>query len=77
MVSAPYLTAPSVQKTAQRTCSYLVELASKQLDHEGVPASYCIVDVVVLENTTGGRKSCNRSSRLALWLNDGSSLDSL
>lgn len=46
----PYLTAPAVQKT-ERTYRYFVELASDELDYEGVPESYQIVDVVVGQPT--------------------------
>lgn len=46
----PYLTAPVVQKT-ERTYRYFVELASDKLDFEGVPESFQIIDVVVLEPT--------------------------
>ncbi len=44
------LTAPEVQ-AATRTYRYFCELASSQLDHNGVPESCCIVDVVVLDDT--------------------------
>jgi hypothetical protein len=46
----PYVTASTTQKT-ERTYRYFVELASNKLDHEGVPESFQIVDVVVLEPT--------------------------
>ena len=46
-----YITAPEARTAKQRTYLYLVELASNQLDHDGVPESHRIVDVVVLENT--------------------------
>lgn len=46
----PYITALEARTTKQRTYRFFVELASKQLDHEGVPESQHIVDVVVLEN---------------------------
>lgn len=46
-----YLTASEVKTTKHRTYRYLVELASNQVDHDGVPVCHRIVDVVVLENT--------------------------
>jgi len=46
-----YLTASEAKTTKQHAYRYLVELASNQLDHKGVPVSYHTVDVVVLENT--------------------------
>lgn len=46
-----YITAPEAIAAKQRTYLYLVESASNQLDHDGVPKSHRIVDVVVLENT--------------------------
>jgi hypothetical protein len=49
----PYLTAPKSTKT-DRTYRYFVELASNNLDHEGVPERFQIVDVVVLEPTEQG-----------------------
>lgn len=45
-----YLTASEAKKTKQQTYCYLVELASKQLDRDGVTESRRIVHVVVLEN---------------------------
>ncbi len=57
-----YLTASEAKTTKQHAYRYLVELASNQLDHKGVPASYHTVDVVVLENTSSGNKSCNRTN---------------
>lgn len=42
--------APEAQKTKSPTYRYFCELASDELDHEGVPESHFIVDVVVLEN---------------------------
>ena len=47
----PYLTAKEALTTKQRTYRYLVELASNQLDREGVPERFVSVDVVVLEPT--------------------------
>lgn len=53
----PYLTQPGAQKTKEPIYRYFVELASNQLDYEGVPKSYRIVDVVVLENSEGAIKA--------------------
>lgn len=47
----PYLTAPEVRTTKQRTYRYFVELASIKLDYWGIPESTTMVDVVVLEPT--------------------------
>lgn len=60
----PYLTAPSAQKT-ERTYRFFVELASDKLDYEGVPESFQIVDVVVLENSEQAIKTLIAS---AGWL---------
>ncbi len=46
-----YITAPEAKTTKQRTYRYFVQLVSTKTDEQGVPASYRIVDVVVLENT--------------------------
>lgn len=45
-----YITAPEAKTTKQRTYRYFVQLVSTKTDAQGVPASYHIVDVVVLEN---------------------------
>ena len=60
----PYLTAPSAQKT-ERTYRFFVELASDKLDYEGVPESFQMIDVVVLENTEQAIKTLIAS---AGWL---------
>lgn len=51
-----YLTASNAVG-AKHSYRYYVELASDELDHEGVPESYRIVDVVVLENTLDAIKA--------------------
>ncbi|WP_250121245.1 hypothetical protein [Chroococcidiopsis sp. CCMEE 29] len=48
---------PVILTTQQCTYRYCVELASNQLDHEGVPESVQILDVVVLEPTEEAIKS--------------------
>lgn len=52
----PYLTDSKAQNT-ERSYRFFVELASNKLDHDGVPESYQIVDVVVLESTSEAIKS--------------------
>jgi len=44
-----YITVLEARTTKQRTYRFFMELAFKQLDHEGVAETYRIVDVVVLE----------------------------
>lgn len=46
----PYLTAPTAQKT-KLTYRYFAELASNELDYEGLATHYQVIDVVVLEPT--------------------------
>lgn len=50
------LTVPEALST-NHTYRYFCELASSQLDHEGVPESCCIVDVVVLDDTLEALKT--------------------
>jgi len=52
-----YLTAPEAHSTNQRTYRYFVELASDELDFEGVPERFKIVDVVVTEPTEAAIKT--------------------
>jgi hypothetical protein len=45
------ITATEASTRKQRTYRYFVQLVSTKLDEQAVPESYCIVDVVVLENS--------------------------
>ena len=51
------ITVPEAEKTKSPTYRYFCELASEELDHEGVPESHRLVDVVVLENTENAIKT--------------------
>ena len=62
-----YLTASEAKTTKQQTYRYLVELASNQLDYDGVPESHQIVDVVVLENKLEAIKAVIAAAN---WLSD-------
>lgn len=46
----PYLTAPAAQET-KLTYRYFAELASLELDYEGLSMHYQVIDLVVLEPT--------------------------
>lgn len=46
----PYLTAPAAQET-KLTYRYFAELASNELDYEGLATHYQVIDVVVLEES--------------------------
>lgn len=47
---AQLLTAPEALST-KHTHRYFCELASTQLDYDGIPETFCLVDVVVTEPT--------------------------
>ena len=60
----PYLTAPSA-RGAKQTYRYFVEVASCELDFEGLSMHYQIIDVVVLEPTEKAIKTLIASAK---WL---------
>lgn len=52
-----YITASEAQTAKQRTYRYFVQLVSTKLDEQGVPESYRVIDLMVLENTWEGIKA--------------------
>ena len=59
-----YLTAPAVQE-AKKSYRFFAELASCELDYEGLSMHYQIIDVMVLEPTEKAIKALIASAK---WL---------
>lgn len=68
----PYLTDSVAYTTATQVYRYFAELASKELDHEGIPVRFKTIDVLVLEPT---RDAIAQLINSCEWLSEYSLVD--